>query len=76
VIPMLQALVEHFTDRPYAMAVPGPSDSGIGVAAGSDAAMRAAVTYVAGMTDRFACLSAVAKLGWNPSRLPHSVSAP
>src|SRR5205807_1201391 len=32
--------------------------------------MRAAVTYVGGMTDRFAFQSAVAHLGWDPSRLP------
>ena len=32
--------------------------------------MRAAVTYVAGMTDRFAFQSAVAHLGWDPARLP------
>ena len=29
-----------------------------------------AVTYVAGMTDRFAFSAAVKHLGWDPSRLP------
>jgi dGTPase len=72
VITMLRALVEHFTDRPNGIAGPG---SPAGVAAGSDEAMRAAVTYVAGMTDRFACLTAVSRLGWDPARLPHSVGA-
>ena len=42
----------------------------LGQAAGSPAAVRAAVTYVGGMTDRFAFQSAVAHLGWDPSRLP------
>ena len=72
VITMLQALVEHFTDRPNGIAA---SSAAAGVAAGSDEAMRAAVTYVAGMTDRFACLTAVSRLGWDPARLPHSVGA-
>ena len=35
--------------------------------------MRAAVTYVAGMTDRFAFRQAVALLGWDPSKLPTGV---
>jgi dGTPase len=70
VIAMLRSLVEHFTDRPHGIV---GSEAGTGVVAGSDEAMRAAVTYVAGMTDRFACLTAVSKLGWDTSRLPHSV---
>src|SRR5437868_1181427 len=64
VIAVLQALVDHFADRPNAL---GPD---LGQAAGSPAAVRAAVTYVGGMTDRFAFQSAVAHLGWDPSRLP------
>ena len=35
--------------------------------------MRAAVTYVAGMTDRFAFRHAVSELGWDPAKLPHGV---
>jgi dGTPase len=64
VITVLQALVEHFSDRPNTLNPDG------GVAAGSPEAVRSAVTYVAGMTDRFAFQSAVAHLGWDPSRLP------
>ena len=41
--------------------------------AGSQEAMRAAVTYVAGMTDRFAFRQAVALLGWDPAKLPAGV---
>ena len=65
VVAVLQALVDHFGDRPNAL--PGGD---LGVAAGSPVAVRAAVTYVAGMTDRFAFHSAVAHLGWDPGRLP------
>ena len=35
--------------------------------------MRAAVAYVAGMTDRFAFSQAVALLGWDPDKLPAGV---
>jgi dGTPase len=69
VIAVLQALVEHYADRPNLL----PADRQEGVEAGSEAARRAAVTYVGGMTDRFACLQAVAVLGWDPSKLPRGV---
>jgi dGTPase len=76
VIAMLRALVDYFTDRPNTLGGPDGGDpGGRGTQAGSEAAMRAAVTYVAGMTDRFACQTAVARLGWDPARLPHSVGA-
>jgi len=64
VVAVLQALVDYFADRPNALG------GDLGQAAGSPAAVRAAVTYVGGMTDRFAFQSAVAHLGWDPSRLP------
>ncbi|MGH8999418.1 MAG: HD domain-containing protein [Acidimicrobiia bacterium] len=70
VITVLQALVEHFSERPDAMAnltggdVPVP---------GSAEAVRTAVTYVGGMTDRFAFQSAVTHLGWDPAGLPLGV---
>jgi dGTPase len=73
VIAMLRALVDYFTDRPNSIGCPAGGDRG--TPAGSEAAVRAAVTYVAGMTDRFACQTAVARLGWDPARLPHSVGA-
>ncbi|MDQ1358524.1 MAG: dGTPase [Acidimicrobiaceae bacterium] len=68
VVVLLRALVEHFADRPNLL----PSVGFPGVDAGTDAAVRAAVTYVAGMTDRYACQTAVAQLGWDKSRLPRS----
>jgi len=69
VVEVLRALVEHFSDRPNA--IPAARESGI--AAGGEAARRVAVTYVAGMTDRFAMATAVSELGWDPSRLPRGV---
>jgi dGTPase len=76
VISVLRALVEHFADRPHLIA-----DAMIGAAepsdfsAGSAEAVHAAVTYVAGMTDRFAFRQAVALLGWDPEKLPVGVGS-
>jgi dGTPase len=64
VIALLQALVEHYGDRPNLL----PDAHGLD--AGSADALRAAVTYVGGMTDRFACRQALALLGWDRDRLP------
>ncbi|MFZ0668580.1 MAG: HD domain-containing protein [Acidimicrobiales bacterium] len=69
VVEVLRGLVEYFSDRPNAV----PSARDAGVAAGSEAATRIAVTYVAGMTDRFAMVAAVSELGWDPARLPQGV---
>jgi dGTPase len=70
VIAVLQALVEHFADRPNLL--PEVAAGG-GVVAGSTEALRAAVTYVGGMTDRFAFENAIALLGWDRSALPVGV---
>lgn len=68
VIELLRALVELYADRPELL----PDDPAVD--AGTDAARRAAVTYVAGMTDRYAFRQAVALLGWDPTRLPRGVT--
>jgi dGTPase len=70
VIGVLRALVEHFSDRPNR--IPAVADEG-GLPAGHDPAVRAAVSYVAGMTDRFAMSTAVSELGWNADRLPRGI---
>ncbi|HML01166.1 MAG TPA: HD domain-containing protein [Acidimicrobiales bacterium] len=70
VIAVLRALVEHFADHPNR--IPDVSETG-GLAGGSEEALRAAVTYVAGMTDRFAMACAVGELGWEPAKLPRGV---
>lgn len=77
VIAMLRALVEHFADRPHRLPAQwragpdglAPADLG----AGSAEALRAAVTYVGGMTDRYACTQAIALLDWDPAKLPGGV---
>jgi len=69
VVRVLRALVEFYADRPNTL--PGlEPDGGVGAPAGSTAALRDAVTYVAGMTDRFAFAQARAHLGWDPAGLP------
>jgi len=73
VVSLLRALVEYFADRPNLMAPGVTRAAGLGgIEAGAPEALRAAVTYVAGMTDRFACQTALSRLGWDRARLPHS----
>jgi len=67
VVEVLQALVELYLHRPELLPQPVDDDSG------SDAVLRAAVSYVAGMTDRFAFQIAVAELGWDQNRLPQGL---
>jgi dGTPase len=67
VVALLQALVEHYADRPNLL--PGV----VGVDAGSSNALHAAVAYVGGMTDRFACRQAVTLLNWPIERLPRGI---
>jgi dGTPase len=70
VIRLLRALVEHFADRPGLLPECPDTD------AGSSQALQSAVTYVAGMTDRFACQQAIDQLGWSPEELPRGVDLP
>jgi dGTPase len=65
VIDVLRALVESYADRPNLL----PHGRGGGLIAGSDDALRCAVGYVAGMTDRFAVRCAVSQLGWDVTKL-------
>jgi dGTPase len=69
VIDLLRALVEHYADRPNLL----PDHRPEGMDAGSAPALAAAVAYVSGMTDRFACRQAVAQLGWSADRLPAGI---
>jgi dGTPase len=75
VIRVLRALVEHYADRPNTLEFDEPDGRRRhgDVAAGSEAALREAVTYVAGMTDRFAFTMAVDHLGWDRAELPIGV---
>jgi dGTPase len=67
VIDLLRALVEHYAARPRL--VPDAPE----IDAGSQQALHAAVTYVGGMTDRFACRQGVIELGWDSGRLPQGI---
>jgi dGTPase len=73
VVHVLRALVDHFADRPHLITDAVPDVAPPDIVAGGDQAVRAAVTYVAGMTDRFAFRQAVAQLGWDPAKLPAGV---
>jgi dGTPase len=39
----------------------------------SDESLRQAVTYVGGMTDRFACRQGLSLLNYDPERLPRGI---
>jgi dGTPase len=82
VVELLRALVEHYAHRPHVIPEPtacavlgGDADVAL-VDAGSSEAVRAAVAYVAGMTDRFACERALAELDWDRRRLPRGIGTP
>jgi dGTPase len=68
VVAVLQALVEYFGDRPNL--IPDGDQGTADLTGGEPLALRAAVAYVAGMTDRFAFSRAVALVGWDPEKLP------
>jgi dGTPase len=70
VISLLRALVEHFAQHP------GELPDEVHGEPGDAAALHAAVAYVGGMTDRFACRQAVALLGWSLDQLPRGIDTP
>jgi dGTPase len=70
VINVLRGLTDYFIDRPNL--IPDVQRAG-GASAGSPEAIRAAVTYVGGMTDRYAFGQAVALLDWDRRTLPHPI---
>jgi dGTPase len=83
VVSLLRALVEFYADRPHAIpdataravigTTPDVDDDIARVDAGSTDAVRIAVAYVAGMTDRFACQQGLTHLDWDPTKLPAGV---
>ena len=69
VVATLRALVEHYAAHPQLI-----SDHADRGAPGSPAQrLHEAVAYVAGMTDRFACRSALSQLNWPVDRLPYGL---
>lgn len=67
VIEVLHGLVEFYEARPALL----PRELADGLT--GDALLRGAVTYVGGMTDRFAFDRAEQFLGWEASRLPRGI---
>ena len=65
-IEVLHGLVEHYAAHP-GLLPPDHADLA------EQDAVRAAVTYVGGMTDRFAFDTAEHLLGWDPDRLPQGI---
>src|SRR4051794_8203041 len=69
VIAVLRALVTWFAEDPARLPI------GAAGPPGSDP-LRAAVTYVGGMTDRYAFEPAVRRLGWRRDRPPRGIDTP
>ncbi len=63
VVRVLTDLVNHYLDDPDALPAEYRGDDRV----------RGAVSYVGGMTDRFAFEQAAALLGWNPKKLPRGI---
>ncbi len=69
VVGMLRALVEYYSVHPTLI----PDVAERTENPDADDALHDAVEYVAGMTDRFACRSAVAHLEWPIDQLPNGI---
>ncbi|MGO1972938.1 MAG: HD domain-containing protein [Propionibacteriaceae bacterium] len=67
VVDVLHALVEFYAAHPDRVSEPVDAD------AGSPEAVLAAVSYVGGMTDRYAFDTAGRHLDWDPTRLPQGI---
>jgi dGTPase len=67
VITLLRALVDFYCTEPRHLPL------GTHLESGDTTTQQAAVAYVAGMTDRFACRQAIIRLGWDESRLPQGI---
>jgi dGTPase len=70
VIAMLQALVTYYLERPTL--IPAVQEGHVSATTTTDATW-AAVGYVAGMTDRYACRLAVEQLAWPEDQLPRAI---
>jgi dGTPase len=70
VVAMLRALVEYFAVHPSLIPDVADGDEALD---SPPVALELSVTYVAGMTDRFACHCAVTLLDWPIDELPNGV---
>ena len=73
VVRLLRALVEFHADHPFLTGGRAEDVLDSGLAAGTPAAVRRAVTYVGGMTDRYAFDQACTHLGWRTDELPRGI---
>ena len=78
VIRVLRGLVDFYADRPNTLPLDGIEDTTgarrpVNIAAGTVEAVHEAVTYVAGMTDRYAFTMAIEHLGWDRGALPMGI---
>jgi dGTPase len=77
VIEVLRNLVEYYADLPDTLPLDGLiTGQRMERPAGSPQALREAVTYVGGMTDRYAFSRAVTLLGWPRDRIPRGIDLP
>lgn len=67
VVAVLHALVEHYGARPHLLPEPVEADPD------TPEAVRAAVTWIGGMTDRYAFDTAVRELNWDLDKLPKAI---
>lgn len=70
VVDMMRGLVEFYSVNPTLIPDVAARDTTIDDAA---QALHEAVAYVAGMTDRYACQSALTHLDWDPEQLPSGI---
>ena len=70
VVSLLRALVEHYAATPRLM------PDGADLAPGDADTVHAAVAYVGGMTDRYACRQGIELLGWSREQLPKGIDTP
>ncbi len=70
VIELLRALVDHYAAHPQLL------PDAVELSPGTADTLHAAVTYVGGMTDRFACRQGIALLDWPRDRLPRGIDTP
>lgn len=68
VIAVLRGLVDHYLEHPEA--VPAGKATAIG---GEESFIKTVITYVGGMTDRYAFETASQLLGWDPARIPRGI---
>lgn len=68
VIAVLRGLVDYCLEHPEAVPVENAAPHG-----GDESWVRTVITYVGGMTDRYAFETAADLLGWDPARIPRGI---